>query len=95
MAGEHRSSVVTLLFAVPSCYSLLKQHLGQAGDAFYCCWVPHRFAVICATSEVGKVKEFSHSKADHSRGSRLCCYLVCHLHPPQRFLQIPVGVVGP
>lgn len=36
MAGEHRSSVVTLVFAAPACYSLLRQHLGQAGEAFYC-----------------------------------------------------------
>lgn len=36
MAGEHKSSAVTLLFAVPACCSLLKQHLGQAAETFYC-----------------------------------------------------------
>ena len=37
IVGQHKSWGVTLLSAAASYYSLLDQHLGQAGDAFCCC----------------------------------------------------------
>lgn len=73
-----------------SYYSLLNQHLGQAGDGICCCGVPHSFALILCHARGAGISSIAKQGI-----SGLSGYIFCHFYPQQKVWQIPVRVVGP